>query len=245
MTYKIRLTATPFGALHMNMQHFLWTVPFICFLVGYTTTQWLFAVKTVTTPNLMGKQVHEVLPLIAHYHVHIQLINQKEELNIPEGVILTQTPLPGAIIKPYQSIFVVTTKKPTAFPAPQCINMPLEELMPLLAQKEIIPKIYTLSHPYPEKVCFAQFPIAGNAISDNQFILYTSSGNNKPIIWPSFIGLSYQKTKEFLNKYDIIPHIVSEFLYNDHALVLDQRPVAGTLLTIDTKQPPSVQLKIG
>lgn len=242
---KIRLTATPLSAPYtfMNIKHYLWIIPFLSFIFGYAITAWFFRVESIPTPHVVGKQVHEILPIISHYRLNVRLINQKEEIDLPEGIILNQTPTPGTAIKPHQPLFIVTTKKPIALQTPHCIGIPINQLITRLQEQGIHPRIYTIPHIYPINHCFAQSPEPQEPLEKNRLILYVSSGNNKPIIWPNFIGYQAEEVKEFLHNYNIDPYIVSDFPHNQNGTIIDQRPVAGTLLTMDLQKPVSVQLR--
>jgi beta-lactam-binding protein with PASTA domain len=226
--------------------------------------QQLFHTPETITPHCIGKQIHEILPLITQHKLNIRLIDHKEEADLPEGIILNQTPTAGTAIKANQPLFLVTTKKPVAIRAPQCIGVELNTITTQLQTANIHPRIYYVSHPYPENICFAQSPQAHEPLEKNKLILYVSSGNNKPIIWPDFSGIPLQDVIEFLNHYNIQPHIIndkpqaqsaiallhSSKLYAkdeataDEYKVTDQRPFAGTLLTLDENKPLSVQLRV-
>jgi beta-lactam-binding protein with PASTA domain len=226
--------------------------------------QQLFHTPETITPHLIGKQVHEILPLITQHKLNIRLIDQKEEADIPEGVILNQTPIAGTAIKAHQPLFLVTTKKPLALRAPQCIGMDINAITTQLQSAGIHPRVYHVSHPYPENICFAQSPQSQEPLEKNRLVVYVSSGNNKPIIWPNFTGMPLHDVIEFLNNYNIEPHIInhkpqaqsaiallhSSKLYTkneataDEYRIVDQRPFAGTLLTLDENKPLSVQLRV-
>lgn len=232
----------------MNIKNLLWLAPFCSFAFGYVMMQKLFRVSEIHTPALVGKHIHTVLPLITQHHLNIRLIDQKEEADIPEGIILNQTPAAGTTIKPNQPLFIVTTKKPLAARAPYCIGTKIDELNNQLEAEGIHPRMYYLPHPYPEKICFAQSPQPNEFLDKNRLILYISSGNNKPVIWPDFVDLPLQTVVDFLDNYHIKPHIINDFLYSNYTdteyIVTDQRPFAGTLLTLDENKPLSVQLRV-
>lgn len=231
----------------MNIKNFLWMAPFISFILGYLVIQQLVRIPEIAMPHLVGKQVHQILPIITQYSLNIRLLDQKEEIDIPEGIILNQTPAAGTIIKPNQPIFIVTTKKPIVLRAPQCVGIQSEELCSQLQSQSINPRIYYVSHPYPEKLCFAQSPHYNEPLEKNKLILYVSAGNNKPNIWPDFRNISLEEVMGFLNNYQIEPHIVNDgqySYYNNEYIVIDQRPFAGTLVTLDETKPLSVQLRV-
>jgi beta-lactam-binding protein with PASTA domain len=250
--------------MEINFKNYLFLVPFFSFITGYCVMQQLFHTPETITPHLIGKQVHEILPLITHHKLNIRLIDQKEEAALPEGIILNQTPTPGTAIKANQPLFVVTTKKPQTTRAPQCTGININTLLLQLQTTDIHPRIYYVSHPYPEKTCFAQSPQPHEPLEKNRLVVYVSSGNNKPIIWPNFTGMPLQHVVEFLNIYNIQPHIIndkpqaqsaialshSQKSYAkgeataDQYIVTDQRPFAGTLLTLDENKPLSVQLRV-
>ena len=210
--------------------------------------QQLFRVPESITPHLVGKQVHEILPLITQHNLNIRLIDHKEEADLPEGIILNQTPMAGTTIKPNQPLFIVTTKKPLAARAPHCVGISIGELIPQLQTTEIYPRIYHLPHPYPETICFAQSPQANEPLEKNRLILYVSSSSNKPIIWPNFTDTPLHQVIDFLEIYHIEPQIINDSAHknyiNNEYTVTDQRPFAGTLLTLDENKPLSVQLRV-
>lgn len=232
----------------MNIKNYLWLLPFISFLCGYGVIQWFFHIESIPTPHLIGHYVHEILPIISQHTLHVRLISQKEESDIPEGIIINQSPQPGKAIKPHQPLFIVTTKKPQAMQSPNCLQKKIGSVLPGLHTAGIFPRIYTVAHQYPEGICFAQTPQPEEFLEKNKLILYVSAGNNKPILWPNFIETSLEKTSLVLDMYSMKPYIINDspFLQKsiDSYTVIDQRPLAGTLVTLDEKKPISVQLRI-
>jgi len=234
--------------MNIHNKNYLWLAPFCSFILGYLIMQKLFSAPESITPALVGKQIHAILPLVTQHNLNLRLIDQKEEADIPEGIILNQTPAAGTTIKQNQPLFIVTTKKPLALRAPLCTGIVLDELTQRLQTEGIHPRIYHVPHPYPQNMCFAQSPQPNEPLEKNRLIVYVSSGNNKPIIWPDFTHVPLQAVIDFLENYHIEPHIVYDSLYNNHAhdeyTVIDQRPFAGTLLTLDESKPLSVQLRV-
>ena len=232
----------------MNIKNFLWMIPFLSFTLGYWIMRKIMHIPDIVIPHVVGKQIHTILPLITQDNLNLRLIEQKEEIDLPEGIILNQTPAAGTIIKQNQPLFIVTTKKPAVLRAPQCIGSSLDELYALLQTQDISPRIYYLPHLYTEKHCFAQSPQYNEPLENNKMILYISSGNNKPIIWPDFNHIPLEDVLDFLDYYHIKPYIINDCLSKDTVntqyMIIDQRPFAGTLLTLDETKPLSVQLRI-
>lgn len=234
--------------LPMIIKNHLWLMPFLSFTAGYLVMHTLFRSPESHVPALVGKQIHEILPLMTQLKLNLRLLDHKEEADLPEGIILNQTPAAGSSIKNNQPIFIVISKKPLAQRAPHCIEIGMNELNQKLQAESIIPRIYYLPHPYPEHVCFAQSPQPDECLGKNKLILYVSAGNNKPIIWPDFTDMPLQDVIDFLNNYNIEPYIINDSLSNLYTdseyIVIDQRPFAGTLLTLDDTKPLSVQLRV-
>ncbi len=232
----------------MNIKNYLWILPFFSFILGYTVTQLIFDSTAIPTPHLIGTYLHEALPLISHHKLNLRLIDQKEEAHIPEGIIISQIPQPGKMIKQHQHIFIVTTKKPLAVKAPSCKEKNISLLLPELHALGIYPRIYKMSHYYPQDTCFAQHPEPEEPLEKNRLTLYISAGNKKPIIWPCFIGMPLEDVCSFLDAYTIQPYIINNSPHLSahiaNLTVIDQRPLPGTLITIDEDNPPSVQLRI-
>lgn len=210
--------------------------------------QQLFRTPNIIIPHLIGKQVHEILPLVTQYNLNIRLIDQKEESDLPEGIILNQIPTAGTTIKSNQPLFLVTTKKPLPIFAPACIEKHIDDLVGTLRKNDINHQIYYVPHAYPKEICFAQSHHAHESLEKEKLILYISSGNDKPIIWPSFVNMPLQEVIEFLSVYTINPSVINDATdkeqRSDDYIIIDQRPFAGTLLTLNTDKPLSVQLRI-
>ena len=231
----------------MNIKNYLWLLPFCSFILGYSITSRIFDTDNIPTPHLIGNYIHEVLPLISQHKLNLRLIDQKEEADIPEGIIISQTPQPGKAIKHNQHIFIVTTKKPSAIKAPSCLEKNVALVLPELHAHGIYPRIYKMAHFYPENVCFAQHPEPEENLEKNRLTLYISAGNKKPVIWPQFIGMPLETVSSFLHLYGIQPYIINDSPYSSamtECTIVDQRPLPGTLITLDEQNPLSVQLRI-
>src|SRR5688572_10527040 len=163
----------------MNIKNFLWLIPFLSFTLGYWIMHRIMHIPEITIPHLVGKHLHTILPIISQHNLNLRVIDQKEEIDLPEGIILNQTPAAGTTIKQNQPIFIVTTKKPAIILAPACIGYAIDEIHAQLQIQGISARIYYLPHLYyPEKHCFAQSPQYNDPLENNKIILYLSSGNN-------------------------------------------------------------------
>ena len=119
----------------------------------------------------------------------------------------------------------------------------------LLQPHKIRAKIYTLPSIYPKGLCFAQIPLPQEPIEDTMLTLYVSGGNKKPILWPDFRQLPVSDVTNFLRTHAIEASVIHEHAcLPNHTcascIVTDQRPLAGSLISLDPQKPCAVQLQV-
>ncbi len=210
----------------------------------YQTTH----VEYIETPSLVGKNINESFVILSAHNLNPRLLGQNEEPELPEGTILRQTPYPKQKIKSHQSIFLVVSKKPPTKQAPHCVNKSVDEINHLIP-KTIRIDSHQVPSTYPINRCFAQFPAPSEALDNNQLTLYISAGNNKPIIWPDFTHKEIQEVTNFLQKYQIKPHVIHYHPPKPNHVcktchIIEQRPLAGSLISLDNTKNISVQLRV-
>src|SRR5690606_10040621 len=66
----------------MNIKNYLWIMPFWSFLLGYIFIQWFFRIGNITTPHLIGKHLHEAVPLISQYNLNLRIIKQIDRKSV-------------------------------------------------------------------------------------------------------------------------------------------------------------------
>jgi len=236
----------------MRMQQYFWIIPFISFLGGYLLLGSLFQPKEFETPAIVGKQLLNAVSVLSDHKLNIRFLAQKEESDLPQGTILSQKPLSGRKIKANQSVYVVISKKPPKIPCPALLGKPLNTLLKELEQKNIRNKSYFLPSNHPKNNCIAQYPCPLTPLKGKNVITYVSDGNKKPVILPDFKHKKIVQVVEFLKKY--APYIKVEMIHSprcelhhmcdQNCIVSDQRPLAGSIVKLDGKNPIKVHLKI-
>ena len=201
------------------------------------------------TPQLVGKNIIEVSEILSNHNLNLRILAQKEDADLPTGTILNQTPPTPQRIKPHQSVFLVLSKKPPLMQAPLLVHKSRTAITQELAHSNIRTKACYLPSPYPHDSCIAQIPAAGESLPTNRLMLYFSASANKPIIWPDFTRKPVADVVEFLENHRIEPHITHVATHKAHhtcdtCSVVDQRPLPGSLITLDAKHPPYVQLYV-
>jgi beta-lactam-binding protein with PASTA domain len=228
---------------------YFWLAPFICFIAGYSAMHQLFHIPEFATPSVVGKNIHEAFAILSTHNLNARLLEEKEDPYLPSGTVISQTPQAGQQIKPHQSLFVLLSKKPSRINAPHCLHKTDSDIASLLQTNKIRAKVYTLPSIYPKGLCFAQIPLPQEPIEDIMLTLYVSGGNKKPVIWPDFTQLQVSDVTNFLRTHALEATIVHEHpCLPNHTCasctVTDQRPLAGSLVTLDPQKPCAVQLQV-
>ncbi len=229
------------------MKNYLWLLPFCSFLCGYFLLYYYTHVQSLTVPSLVGKNIHETFTLLSQHKLNPRLLAQKEEPALPEGTILRQVPAPGQKIKPHQPIFLVITKKQPPIATPNMLNKPIDTITKELVHAGIRFKIYYMPNNFPQHLCFSQSPVPGDPLKNNHpLILYLSAGNNRPIIWPDFTQQPLEEAIEFLDFYHIEPHIIANPAHKNNQpanKIIEQQPLAGSLIILEKTNPLFVQFR--
>lgn len=233
----------------MFLKKFLWTLPFICFIAGYLLLTKIYPVKDIETPNIMGKSLRQACIILAQYNLNSRLITLKVDPLLAEGTIISQTPQAGQKIKPNQTVFVVASTLPEKNHAPNVILKPLSEIEPDLVAKGIRIKNYAIPSHHHVDVCVSQWPEPGVALENNKMIIYTAISNNKPVLLPNLKNKTVPEVIEFLTTNSMVAailhsNVMEESHTCEHCSIIDQRPLAGSIITLDTKKPLRIQLQV-
>ncbi len=206
-------------------------------------------IQSIEVPELIGITLFEALPCLSHYKLSPRLLDQKEDTELEEGTILSQTPAAGQKVKPYQPIFLVVSRKPKQMRTPNFVTLFLEQIKKEANILNLRVRYYALPSVYPVNTCIAQNPIAESLMKDQAVTVYVSDESEQLVLWPNFMGRSYVEISEFLALYGITPHIIHSSNKCDHALsdtciIVDQRPLAGSIVSLKQHQIPMIQFQI-
>lgn len=227
---------------------FLWLLPFLCFFTGYYFVSRLIHVDAVETPAVVGLLLPDALKTMAMVQLHGQIIATKEEPDLPDGLVLDQTPSPGQLIKISQPIYLTISSRPVPNLAPQLVGLQKNKAEEIGRSQSFRIKFHELESNYPGEFCFGQYPASGEPVLDQTIDVYVSAGMTTTRIFPSCKSLPVAHVKEFCKQLGMSVQIFhDQFVSADHictdCLVKDQKPLAGTLF--DIKKPLVVQLVVG
>lgn len=226
----------------------LWLMPFASFIFGYLLVSFLHTQPVLQTPALIGKPLDQAILILSQLNLNIRVVGQKEEAQLPEGTILSQTPAAGSTIKAQQSLYVTIAKKPLPLAMPLLIGKSHTQAIAELEKLSLQAKIYHISSDQPEGTIIAQFPEQGLSTHEQPIILYAAKDPEKPIIMPNFKQHPLEQVISFLELNGITPTILHTPVAPDHrcttCVVIDQRPLAGTFFKRSKDKPLQVQLQV-
>jgi len=233
----------------MRMRNsFLWILPFGAFFTGYSVTRFFVRQQPFPVPSVIGQQLQETAVQLSALRLNTRIITEKEDRDLPVGIIIHQVPEPGQQVKSHQTVSLVVTRRPPQPCAPSVTGLRVEAIIELLRDKNNEQPIelvsYYIKHELPAGVCCAQYPAPNKPLEKNKLIIYLSSGPETSVLFPSLIGLTKTRAEEimkiqgleaeFFHEYPVVPGHVC-----DSCTIQDQRPRAGVY--IDLKKPPQIQ----
>ena len=234
--------------MNANLKNYLFlSVPFICFVIGYSLSNIFMGNTSYPTPNLIGISLHDAILQTSPYHINIQLAAQKECPGIAHGTIISQKPAPGRQIKPHQSIVVVTCKLPEAQLTPDLIGKTQTQAQEICSAQRMKLKTYPQIYPLPKDTIIGQTPQKGQEIPDKKIIAYTATDLANNYLMPNLINKSLNDVLQFLQKYktDISVFLNNQKIaapYPESCKIIGQKPLPGSFVNL--KNELIVQLEI-
>ncbi|MBV8660724.1 MAG: PASTA domain-containing protein [Candidatus Dependentiae bacterium] len=218
----------------------LWILPFLAFCLGYFWLQFFIADNTIQAPDLVGKNILQATQISSELKLNLRIIAEKEIADAVPGTIIKQNPLPHKLIKTHQSLFIVITKLPAPVIAPTLINKNYEQVEKICKEKGIKTRAYFLPANYPAGQCFAQMPLPDQVLETKKMNYYISAGYQNQYLFPDFTDIKLQDVIQFLQQQNIafdVFHKDQKILppYKQNFIVMYQKPLAGTLITLNSK----------
>jgi len=209
----------------------------------------LFQPRAMQAPALVGKTVQEALRLVAEKNLRLQLLEEKEEQDLPEGTILQQTPAAQASIKPQQAIMCVVSKR-TFLYAPTVVGKKIDAVTQLLQNQGIPFKAFAIESVQPKDTCIAQEPEVGSILRDVPLIIYYAKPKPQTMIFPRVTFLPVSEVQAFLETAPVLVDVIhampmpENHVCDRYCIITEQRPRAGTLVTLDYEKPLHIQLYV-
>ena len=222
-----------------------WMFPFISFLIGYFFFYFLIHKKEVITPRLIGRTIQTGLMNVSKNGLNVRLLREKEDVDLPAGIVIEQIPGPGQRMRPNQHVFVVVSKKPKVQKAPDVVGSKVSDITKQLSKIGVQHNSFFLSSLYPKETCIAQTPRVGSLLTKRKLTTYISEGTTKLFIVPDLCGRDFDEVKEFLENEKVTVDVFyakKKSKKNFTNIVSDQKPMPGSI--VDLSKPLFMQLQV-
>jgi len=228
---------------------FLCLIPFFCFGVGYYAAHKCLGKQAVEVPSLVGKTADIAFIMLSEKKLNPRVMKVVDDRDKEPGTILDQIPRACSLARPYQTIFLVISARPSVCIMQDWVGKSEKELRALHAARGIHAIYQSLVHTAPTGTCIGQFPSSGLPIKDD-VITYIAKGTCSTYIWPSCIGAPAISVFEAMKKQGIEVAIIGEYADADlHMLtklrVIDQRPLPGSFVMCEGIHKPSLHVRLG
>lgn len=196
-------------------------------------------------PNITGCQLADMTKTCSALRLRIEIIQTKEDPELPDGTVVHQTPAPGHHVKERQTVFVAVTHKPADALTPSLIGASRETVINVCAQHNLKPKFYALSYPYPVDHCFCQWPSPEMPLKDKTLICYVAAQEENHALWPNFKGHGLQETSAALAEHGIAVRTNTTPKAGLRYYIVDQQPKAGARIDLNRTDEIIADFKIG
>jgi beta-lactam-binding protein with PASTA domain len=227
---------------------FLALMPFILFILGYILSYFLIGSGLYQTPNLIGLRLSHALNLAAKNHATIKLLCEQEAPGVEPGIIMSQKPSSGRLIKQNQTILVTIAKEKQLTKAPDLKLHSLKDCIKIAKEHDIQLKNYPLIYPLGIDTCIGQIPEKNIILSDKKIIIYTAQQKPNLYTMPNFIGKNINLVINKLEQQQINYKIFesSEIIHPPflkEMIIVNQKPKPGSFVTLNTSFTIQLEVK--
>lgn len=226
------------GSMKKKIILLLAVAPFFFFSLGYIASYFLMSSSIYQTPNLIGLRLSQALSLAAENQATIKLLSQQEAPGIEPGVIISQKPTPGRLIKQNQTILVTVTKETPPTKAPDLELKNFNECKATTKDIELDLQSYPIEYPLNKGICIGQIPEKNAVVLSKKMIIYTAKEKENIFIMPNFIGKNLGDVIQKLNLQQISYKVFNLFEpieppFSEDFYIQNQKPKAGSFVTLD------------
>lgn len=191
------------------------------------------------TPNFLTLEENEARSLASEKQVILRIDEHRQDRETRPGTVIDQTPRPGTLLAPAQAVGIVVSTSETT---PRLIGLTEIEAKALAERNDII--LDATKEPSRELsigLVSEQLPKPGSPLpADGKVYVIISTG------WPTpdFIGKSEEEANGIAtdNRVTLVKITPSEHFELSTGLVIEQQPVAGTLIPAERRVKISLSL---
>ncbi|MDP2891567.1 MAG: Stk1 family PASTA domain-containing Ser/Thr kinase [Bacillota bacterium] len=193
-------------------------------------------------PHLAGVIESEAVALLAEREINYEIVRQADD-NVPEGIVISQTPDQLATIKQSEIASIVISLGPESMVMPDLVGMTWAAAEETIEESGLVagPTDYRSSNG-PDGYVLDQDPKPDATVSrgDTVYLWVSGIGNPAVSVMPSVTGISLDEAKDTLNEAGFkLIRVYEEESQQFAGEVIKQQPEANTTLT-----PSSVYVEL-
>jgi beta-lactam-binding protein with PASTA domain len=214
----------------------LWVLPFLSFIAGYVLLHSVSYREVVQAPAVVGLPLAQAVKVLSGCRLNARILTEKEDADLPEGSVISQSPVAGKKIKAYQSIFLVVTRHADKAHAPLFSGLMLSQVQARAQEHNIHLKTYYLPAQAPYNTCIAQNVAEHEELDTPAMLVYVSQGAPTLRVFPTLKQHKVAAVTKFLKNYGLT--VITNYVNGrpatptKHSRVLEQYPAAGSLVDI-------------
>lgn len=208
-------------------------------IAAYITILVLVPQENVVVPEVVGKNFEEAVLTLSQNKLSVRVVGKKFSTEIPEDVVISQTPAPNTKVREERNIKLVVSGGAKVVKAPSVTGTKVREAK--LSFSEVGIKVAHVSRVHselPEDEVIAQDPPAGeNTTQEEGVSLLVSSGPLRPqLMMPDLRGIELSKVRDLLEQASVkIAMIKEQASSQQEGTVISQSPPPGSAVDENTR----------
>jgi serine/threonine-protein kinase len=193
--------------------------------------------EKVKVPDLVGKSITEAERIIFDNGLTIGKLSEQFNEKIPQGIIISQIPNPGAEVKEGRAIHLSVSKGKEMVRVPYVIGQNLRSARLTLrnAGLEVGEITYDFNEIYGRDTVAKQSVSSGRNVPYGTTVdLTVSKGSENQVLVPKIVGKTLDEAKIILEESGLVLGTVSSQFHETYLsnTVIEQFPAAGSLVKI-------------
>jgi serine/threonine-protein kinase len=188
---------------------------------------------TVVVPELVGKNVVNVLELLTNLGLNTKIKGSEYNAEVPKNHIIFQEPEPGAEIKKGRDVRIILSKGPKAILVPNLQGLSLQQARIILEENGLCREIIsiTYSNDIKKDEIITQFPSPGTMITRGECVNMLASKGIRTRIYkmPDLQGLYLDEAIPLIEDSGLVLGEIKSFSYKGKLLetIVDHEPLSG------------------
>ncbi len=193
--------------------------------------------EKVKVPDLTGKSITEAERIIFDHGLTIGKLSEQFNEKIPQGVVISQIPTPGAEVKEGRAIHLSVSKGKEMVRVPYVVGQNLRSAR--LTLKNAGLEVGEITYDFNE--IFGRDTVAVQSVTSGRNVPYgtpvdltVSKGSENQVLVPKIVGKTLDEAKTILEESGLVLGNISSQFHETYLpnTVIEQFPAAGSLAKI-------------